>query len=100
MAQPPETASTNRANCMLFNQSLRDLQYGVHMSAAFVFSILFAFSSTYGKNLQSQWLISVLATLVIFTLNLISINFISQIFFFRSLEIRLALLLVDASSHF
>lgn len=70
------------------------------MSAAFVFSILFAFSSTYGKNLQSQWLISVLATLVIFTLNLISINFISQIFFFRSLEIRLALLLVDASSHF
>ena len=64
MPQPSEATSTNRVNCMPFYQSLRDIQYGVQMSAAFVFSILFAFSSSYGKTLQSQWLISVLATLV------------------------------------
>ena len=48
----------------IFHQSIRDLQYGIQMTVAFVCCILFAFSSGFGDTLQIKWILPILATLV------------------------------------
>lgn len=45
-------------------QSVRDVQYGLQMGAAFLCGALIAFKSKYGYNLNLQWVLPVLSTLV------------------------------------
>ena len=48
----------------LYFQSVRDIQYAIQMTCCFTFGTLIGCQTLYGGNLNIQWVLPVLATLV------------------------------------